>query len=510
MDHLPVDVQHQHGLGLLRERPLGRHRTARPGRPRRARCTPAIQRHSWRRAGRALPRRCRRSPRSRSRPGVTEVSWLRASKHADDDVCEPPGDGRQRSRVGLGEGEVDSEVATARLDGRAAGAAGTDVPGAAAGSQKYSSVVEAASRGRSCCSQWTVSCSRRGVFRSGWSAISCRQSGNERGQFCPLYLAEWTMARDHCPGSPAARTAPVPPGVVRPRAGRALGVTVRSVRRDVDRLRALGYPCTPPRVPVAAISSDPRRALPPLLLDPEEAVAVGGLPQPGGRGLGRRGRRGRGAHPEQARPGAARPAPRPGRGGPAGDRDPRRCGPSPADPATLMTLARGCRDRHRVRFRYVARAGARTARRVEPYRLVATGRRWYLLAFDLDRDDWRRSGSTGYARWSATTWPSGRARRRTRRTTSPGRSAGRRTRSRRGCATTRRPWSASGSHRPRRVEPIDEEPACWWRAVSASTRSPSTSRHRLPGTVLSRRSCVEAMLALARRLRQLPAEVHHT
>jgi predicted DNA-binding transcriptional regulator YafY len=65
-------------------------------------------------------------------------------------------------------------------------------------------------------------------------------------------------------------------------------------------------------------------------------------------------------------------------------------GASPSvDPDTLMTLARSARDSTRVRFGYVARGGDRTERDVEPYRMVATGRRWYLLGFDLDRDDWR-------------------------------------------------------------------------------------------------------------------------
>ena len=58
------------------------------------------------------------------------------------------------------------------------------------------------------------------------------------------------------------------------------------------------------------------------------------------------------------------------------------------DAATLLLLARACRETERVTFAYAGPRGSGD-RRVEPYRLVATGRRWYLFAYDLDRDDWR-------------------------------------------------------------------------------------------------------------------------
>ena len=58
-------------------------------------------------------------------------------------------------------------------------------------------------------------------------------------------------------------------------------------------------------------------------------------------------------------------------------------------PAVLTVIAQACRDQERLRFGYAARDGNEAERRVEPYRLVAAGRRWYLLAWDLDRDDWR-------------------------------------------------------------------------------------------------------------------------
>ena len=54
-----------------------------------------------------------------------------------------------------------------------------------------------------------------------------------------------------------------------------------------------------------------------------------------------------------------------------------------------MTLARACRDHEHVAAGYIDRAGGSTQRRLEPYQLVTTGRRWYLLAYDRDRQDWR-------------------------------------------------------------------------------------------------------------------------
>lgn len=62
---------------------------------------------------------------------------------------------------------------------------------------------------------------------------------------------------------------------------------------------------------------------------------------------------------------------------------------TPVDPDTLMTLARACRDHEHVTAGYTARDGIASRRRLEPYQLVTTGRRWYLLAYDRDRNDWR-------------------------------------------------------------------------------------------------------------------------
>ena len=59
------------------------------------------------------------------------------------------------------------------------------------------------------------------------------------------------------------------------------------------------------------------------------------------------------------------------------------------DAATLAVIAQACRDQERLRFGYTTRGGVESERRVEPHRLVPSGRRWYLVAWDLERDDWR-------------------------------------------------------------------------------------------------------------------------
>jgi predicted DNA-binding transcriptional regulator YafY len=59
------------------------------------------------------------------------------------------------------------------------------------------------------------------------------------------------------------------------------------------------------------------------------------------------------------------------------------------DPELLTQLAALCRDREQLRFDYLAHGGSETLRRVEPHRLVNWGRRWYLVAFDLEKQDWR-------------------------------------------------------------------------------------------------------------------------
>jgi len=167
-----------------------------------------------------------------------------------------------------------------------------------------------------------------------------------------------------------------------------LGVTSRSIRRDVERLRVLGYPVNATQGVGGGYQLGAGRALPPLLLDDEEAIAtavslrlaaggtVSGVSEAAVRTL---------AKLDQVLPTRLRPEVRALQGAIAtlvGT-------PVEVDGEALLALARACRDTLRVEFGYVDRAGTATVRRAEPYQLVATGRSWYLVAYDLDRDDWR-------------------------------------------------------------------------------------------------------------------------
>ncbi|WP_219825532.1 helix-turn-helix transcriptional regulator [Nonomuraea typhae] len=166
-----------------------------------------------------------------------------------------------------------------------------------------------------------------------------------------------------------------------------LGVSERTLRRDVDRLRALGYPVDAGRGVHGGYRLRSGTAMPPLLLDDDEAVAIAvglqaaadgvvtGIEESSVQAL---------AKVVQVMP------PRLRRRVDALTRYTVRpyssSGPG-ADPATLITLAQACRDHERLRFAYPPPDGA--LRRVEPHRLVSVRRTWYLLAWDLDRHDWR-------------------------------------------------------------------------------------------------------------------------
>ncbi|GAA1283707.1 DNA-binding transcriptional regulator [Planotetraspora silvatica] len=162
-----------------------------------------------------------------------------------------------------------------------------------------------------------------------------------------------------------------------------LGVTTRTVRRDVDRLRDLGYPVESATGTTGGYRLGVGAALPPLLLDDDEAVAVAiglraaatgtvtGIEETSLRAL---------AKLEQVLPSRLRH-----RVGAMQSAILPLTGPGPTvDPDLLTALAAACRAHEGIRFGYQQRP-----RRAEPYRLIHTGRRWYLLAFDLDRDDWR-------------------------------------------------------------------------------------------------------------------------
>jgi predicted DNA-binding transcriptional regulator YafY len=172
-------------------------------------------------------------------------------------------------------------------------------------------------------------------------------------------------------------------------AGR-LQVSRRTLRRDIDRLRELGYPVRAQRGVTGGYQLAAGAALPPLVVDDEEAVAlavglqaaaesaVEGIAESSVRAL---------AKVVQVMPArlrrrveALRAMTVPASWGGAR---------MSVDPGILTGVAVACRDTERLRFGYTAANGQQTARHVEPHRLVSLGRRWYLVGYDLDRHDWR-------------------------------------------------------------------------------------------------------------------------
>lgn len=169
-----------------------------------------------------------------------------------------------------------------------------------------------------------------------------------------------------------------------------LDVSVRTLRRDVDRLRDLGYPVRASRGVDGGYQLAPGATLPPLVLDDDEAVALAvGLQttaQDGSTALAEAAvrvltkvvqvmptplrRRMEMLQGATTAPGWRSDAPA-------------------VDPNSLVAVAQTCRDAERLRFDYTAADGAVTHREVEPLRLVPLDRRWYLVAYDLDRHDWR-------------------------------------------------------------------------------------------------------------------------
>jgi predicted DNA-binding transcriptional regulator YafY len=168
-----------------------------------------------------------------------------------------------------------------------------------------------------------------------------------------------------------------------------LEVSPRTIRRDIGRLRDLGYPVEAAMGAAGGYRLAAGAALPPLLLDDEEAVAIAvglriasghavdGIDESSVRALAKLER----VLPSRLRRrvaalGAATVPLLPGHS-------------PPVDPQTLTALATAIAGRERVRFTYHGSDGAQTRRLTEPHRLVCSGRRWYLLAFDNGRDDWR-------------------------------------------------------------------------------------------------------------------------
>lgn len=170
---------------------------------------------------------------------------------------------------------------------------------------------------------------------------------------------------------------------------RRLEVTTRTIRRDITRLRDLGYPVEAVAGPGGGYRLGAGGKLPPLLLDDEEALAVAlglrvsamtavaGLEESSLSALSKL---------EHVLPPRLR-----SRLEDVSEATTSTLNPSRAsiDPESFSILASSIRKRERVRLDYVDNEGRHTERHVEPVRLVHAGRRWYLVAFDLDRDDWR-------------------------------------------------------------------------------------------------------------------------
>jgi predicted DNA-binding transcriptional regulator YafY len=174
-------------------------------------------------------------------------------------------------------------------------------------------------------------------------------------------------------------------------AGR-LEVSIRTLRRDVDRLRELGYPVEAQRGVDGGYQLAAGAALPPLVLDDDEAVALAlGLQaavQSGVAGVAESSVSALAKvvqvmPPRLRRRVEALRAMTVAAGWSAGW-----SGPT-VDAGALTTVAQACRDAVRVRFTYSAADGTRSQREVEPARLALLGRRWYVVAYDLGRQDWR-------------------------------------------------------------------------------------------------------------------------
>jgi predicted DNA-binding transcriptional regulator YafY len=170
-----------------------------------------------------------------------------------------------------------------------------------------------------------------------------------------------------------------------------LEVSVRTLRRDVDRLRELGYPVEASRGVDGGYRLAAGAVLPPLVVDDDEAVAiavgmqaaaqgaVAGIEEAALRALTKvvQVMAPRLRHRVDALQSATESAGW-------------RTAAAPAlDPAALIVVAQACRDTERLEFGYTARTGEPSARHVEPHRLVPVGGRWYLMAYDLVRHDWR-------------------------------------------------------------------------------------------------------------------------
>lgn len=170
-----------------------------------------------------------------------------------------------------------------------------------------------------------------------------------------------------------------------------IGASPRTVRRDIERLRELDYRIVADRGTTGGYRLEAGADLPPLLFSAEEAVALALGLRAGAANVTVRDMSDLTvsvlAKLEQVLPSAVRLRVRATQAAVAS--------PSPiraeqlVDPETIAVLALACRDSEIVRFTYQAADGRLAERRVEPVALVPRGRRWYLVAWDKERDDWR-------------------------------------------------------------------------------------------------------------------------
>ena len=169
-----------------------------------------------------------------------------------------------------------------------------------------------------------------------------------------------------------------------------LSVSPRTLRRDIERLRSLGYAIESNRGVDGGYQLIPGSTMPPLQMDNDEAVAlvvglhaaahagVDGLAETSVRALTKVLQSMTAEQRRQVDGLVSATTWTSPRGGDDG-----------ASPVTLQVVSQACRDQTRIRFSYNSRDRVASERSVEPYRLVTNARRWYLVAFDPDRNDWR-------------------------------------------------------------------------------------------------------------------------
>lgn len=163
-----------------------------------------------------------------------------------------------------------------------------------------------------------------------------------------------------------------------PELAERLGVTTRTVRNDVDRLRNLGYPVHATPGAAGGYKLGAGASLPPLLLDDDEAVAIALSLSTQDSDTAARALK----KLEQVLPSRLRHRLSTVQEYTVGTT-------AELDPEVATSIVTACRARERLRFDYVKFGGEEDRREVEPYRLVHTRGRWYLVAWDVDRRDWR-------------------------------------------------------------------------------------------------------------------------